>query len=197
MNKDGIKATNRVSVKRKSISIYLPTDEMVDRWKRLAEKAGLSLSQYVQDIVEDHIKKFEETIDPNDLGGQIEKIKELINYVEKQQSDIEKQQSDMEKQIKMIRDRDNRAKERLEEGIREEIIKAFREGDIFEGIREYDAALITLLKKKGVVKEDELMDLLHIDHDDTESVKIVNQQLDNLLGSNLIKRSNGNIIWVK
>ncbi len=190
-------ATNQDSVKRRSVFVCLSTVEMADKWKRLAKKAGLSLSQYIQNIVESHIKKFEEPTNLNDLGGQIDRIKEMSNCIEKQQSDIEKQQLDMEKKIKMIRDRDNRDKERLEECIREKIIKVFKEGDFFEGIRKYNSDLTNLLKEKGVVKEDELMDLLHIDLDDTELVKATNQQLENLIAYNIIERCNEDLVWVK
>lgn len=183
-------ATNRVSVKRRSVSVYLPPNGMASRWKRLAEKAGLSLSQYVQNVVEDYIKKFEEPIEPNDLGG-LDRIKEMSNHIKKQQSDIKKQHSRLEAKALDI-----------EEWLRHledmaQITKKESKDPSFQEIEKYKSKIIILLKEQDVVKEQELLDLLCVEPTDIESVKVVNRQLDNLLISNLIKRRNGKIIWVK
>jgi len=45
----------RTPVKQRSIYVYVPTNKMAERWKRLAKKSGLSISQYVLNIVENHI----------------------------------------------------------------------------------------------------------------------------------------------
>jgi len=205
-------ATNRASVKRRHVSVYLPPNGKADRWKRLAEKAGLSLSQYVQNTVEDHIKKFEELIDSNDLDEQIDRIKEMSNRIGRQQSDMKKQQSDMKKQQSDMKKQQSDMKKQhsrledkaldVEEWLRHiedmmQIIKKESKDPFFREIKKYKSKIITLLKERKVVKEQELLDLLCVDHSDTESVKIVNQQLDNLFVFNLVKRCNGEITWVK
>lgn len=188
MNKEGIKATNRVSVKRRSVSVYLPTDEMVDRWKRMADKAGLSLSQYVQNIVDDYIwnkilnvlgDEFDEHID--DIKEQNRQLKKLGSVL----SDRHKIIGDMSRMLK-------KSMISLEN-------QQFRENSPLWKMENYKLRIITFLKEQDVTEEHELLDFLHIDHDDTESehVKFLNQLLEDLVNFNLIKRRNGKITWVK
>jgi len=45
------------TIKQRSIYVYLPSLEMVVDWKRRAERAGVSLSRFVYERVEDSIRR--------------------------------------------------------------------------------------------------------------------------------------------
>ncbi|WP_456468062.1 hypothetical protein, partial [Archaeoglobus sp.] len=47
------------TIKERAIYVYLPSIEMVEDWKRRAEKAGVSISKFVVERVEDSIGREE------------------------------------------------------------------------------------------------------------------------------------------
>ena len=47
------------TIKQRVIYVYLPSLEMVEDWKRRAERAGVSLSKFVIERVEDSIRREE------------------------------------------------------------------------------------------------------------------------------------------
>jgi predicted DNA-binding protein len=47
------------TIKERAIYVYLPSVEMAERWKRRAEKAGVSISKFVIERVEDSIRREE------------------------------------------------------------------------------------------------------------------------------------------
>lgn len=176
----------RTPVKERSIYVYVPTNEMAERWKRLAKKAGLSISAYIQNIVENHIGDDGTVASKGDLDKRLSEL-------EGQNSRLRSENLALAKRVKML----DVLTDRYEEDLRNLKNRQFEDESSFEGIREYEPKLIKLLKEKDVVKEHELLDLLHIDPSDTVSIKAINQQLDNLFAYNLIKRYKGGYIWLK
>ncbi|MGC8937116.1 MAG: hypothetical protein ACP5KV_07140, partial [Candidatus Methanomethylicaceae archaeon] len=47
------------TIKDRAVYVYLPSVEMVEDWKRRAEKAGVSISKFVVERVEDSIRREE------------------------------------------------------------------------------------------------------------------------------------------
>ncbi|NHW88235.1 MAG: hypothetical protein HA490_00995 [Archaeoglobales archaeon] len=47
------------TIKQRAIYFYLPSVEMAEEWKRRAEKAGVSISRFVIERVEDSIRREE------------------------------------------------------------------------------------------------------------------------------------------
>ena len=47
------------TIKQRAIYVYLPSLEMVEDWKRRAERAGVSVSKFVVERVEDSIRREE------------------------------------------------------------------------------------------------------------------------------------------
>ena len=45
------------TIKQRAIYVYLPSLEMVEDWKRKAERAGVSLSRFLYEWVEDAIRR--------------------------------------------------------------------------------------------------------------------------------------------
>ncbi len=48
------------TIKKRTVYIYLPSEEMMKEWKERAEKEGVSLSKFVIERVEDSIRKEED-----------------------------------------------------------------------------------------------------------------------------------------
>jgi len=47
------------TIKDRAVYVYLPSLEMVENWRRRAEKAGVSISKFVVERVEDSIRREE------------------------------------------------------------------------------------------------------------------------------------------
>ncbi|MEM2458947.1 MAG: hypothetical protein QXG66_01800 [Candidatus Bathyarchaeia archaeon] len=47
------------TIKDRAVYVYLPSVEMVEDWRRRAEKAGVSISRFVVECVEDSIRREE------------------------------------------------------------------------------------------------------------------------------------------
>jgi len=176
----------RTPVKQRAIYVYVPTNKIADRWKHLAKKSGLSISQYVQNIVENHIG------DENMAASQ-EDLDRRLGELEGQNSQLRNENLALSKRVKML----DILTDRYEEDLRNSRNRQFQDEGSFEGVREYEPKLIKLLKEKGFVKDREMLDLLHIDSSDVASVRAINQQLDNLFSYGLVKRSKGGIIWIR
>lgn len=183
--------TNQDSVKRRSVSVYLPTNKMVDKWKRLAEKAGLSRSRYVQNIVEKYIKTEEAHRILSPLYKELDDIK-------REQKQLKKDDLMHQKQIKILgslTDEVEREQKQIDNDILDVSKQVIMLGSSTDGI-DILSDIIDFLKERDVVKEQELLDLFCVDQGNTESVKVVNELLEDMVNFNLIKRSNGKIIWV-
>jgi len=159
---------------------------MADRWKRLAKKSGLSISQYVLNIVENHIGDESMAASQGDLDRR-------LGELEGQNSQLRNENLALSKRVKML----DILTDRYEEDLKNLKKRQFQDEASFEGVREYEPKLIELLKEKGFVKDREILDLLHIDHGDAASVRAINQQLDNLFSYGLVRRSKGGLIWIR
>ncbi len=183
----------QVSIKRRSVSVYLPTNKMVDKWKRLAEKAGLSRSQYVQNIVEKYIKTEE-------AHRILSPLYKELDDIEREQKQLKKDALSQQEQIKILgslTDEVEREQKQIDNDILDVSKQVIMLGSSNEGI-DILSDIIDFLKERDVVEEQELLDIFCVDHGNTgsESVKVVNQLLEDMVNFNLIKRSNGEIIWV-
>jgi len=176
----------RTPVKQRSIYVYVPTNEMADRWKRLAKKSGLSISQYVLNIVENHIGDESMAASQGDLDKR-------LGELEGQNSQLRSENLALSKRVKML----DVLTDRYEEDLKNLKKRQFQDESSFEGVRDYEPKLIKLLKERDIVKEHELLDLLHVDPGDAASVRAINQQLDNLFSYGLVKRSKGGLIWIR
>ena len=136
---------------------------MVKAWKKRAKKQGASISKFVIEHVENSLQQEE---DP----------------VYKPRGDLVKEINALKNELRELKD-DNRQKKiviaRLEDELRKYRAEVFLE-ERFEGLRKYDRELINILKRRGVVDSDELLQDLGIDPRESELVKAVSQQLENL-----------------
>ena len=165
------------TIKERAIYIYLPSVETTKRWKKLAEKASTSISKFVIEHVENSLRQEE---------GDYKPRIDLINKIEK----LEEENAELRKERRML----GIVVERLESELRHYRAKPFLE-EKFAGVRKYEKDLVNLLSERGKVMSDEILDILNIDPKDSELVKAVNRQLENLEGYGLVKVIPGGWKW--
>ncbi len=160
--------TKTETIKERAIYVYLPSHEMVREWKELAEKQGVSISKFVIEHVEDSLRKEE----PSHLS-RVDILKRM--------RELEEEGSKLKEDNRMLR----LVIERLDDELKHYRAKPFLEE--FRGIRGYEKELIELLKRKGTIGSDEILGVLGIDPKDSELVKAVSIQLENLEAYGLIE----------
>jgi len=65
----------------------------------------------------------------------------------------------------------------------------------FEGVRKYDKELIDILKRRGVVDSDALLEYLGIDPRDSDLVKAVSKQLESFEAYGLVSLTKRGWRW--
>jgi predicted RNase H-like nuclease (RuvC/YqgF family) len=145
--------------------------EMVEDWKRRAEKAGVSLSKFVIERVEESIRREE--------GEE--------GYLSR--AELIKRLRDAEEELKKLRN-ENRLLKKLAENLDNEL-KRYRAQpfleEAFEGVRRFDKDLIELLKKGGSYTQEQILAHLNIDPSDVKLVKAVDKQLETLEAYGLVE----------
>ena len=159
------------TIKDRAIYVYLPSLEMVEDWKRRAEKAGVSVSKFVIERVEDSIRREE--------GEE--------GYLSR--AELVKRLRSAEEELKKLRE-ENRLLKRLVENLDNEL-KRYRAQpflqEAFEGVRRFDRDLIELLRRGGSYTEEEILAHLNIEPSDAELVKAVDRQLEALEAYGLVE----------
>ena len=150
------------TIKKRSVYVYLPSETMTGDWKRRAATAGVSISKFVMDRVEDSIRKEEGE------KGYLSRL-ELIRKL-----------SSSEEELKRLRN-DNRLLKKLVDNLDNELkrfrVKPFLEDD-FKGTRRFDKELINLLRAGGSYSGEEILTNLSINMSDIDLVKAINKQLE-------------------
>ncbi|MEM2970456.1 MAG: hypothetical protein QXR63_05935 [Candidatus Bathyarchaeia archaeon] len=159
------------TIKDRAVYVYLPSLEMVEDWKRRAEKSGVSISKFVIERVEESIRREE---GEESYVSRAELVKRLRNA---------------EEELKKLRD-ENRLLKRLAENLDNEL-KRYRAQpfleETFEGIRRFDKDLIELLRKGGSYTQENILSHLNIDPSDADLVNAVSKQLEALEAYGLVE----------
>jgi len=159
------------TIKERAIYVYLPSLEMVKDWKRRAEKAGVSVSRFVIERVEDSIRREEGE------EGYLSRL-ELIKRLEKAEEELKGLRNE-NRMLKMLA-------ENLDNELRRYRAKPFIE-EGFEGVRTFDRDLIELLRGGRSHTQEEILAHLNIDPSDTELVRAVTKQLEALEAYGLLE----------
>jgi hypothetical protein len=152
----------------RSIYVYLPTVEMADEWKSLADRAKISISKFVIEHVDNSLSQ------EKDRKSNYASRTVLLKQLKEKDEEIAKLKKD-NRLLKMLADN-------LDKELKKHRARPFSdEGRVrFEGVREYDRELVELLRKSGIIDSDSILQELGISPKDTELVKSINRQLRNL-----------------
>jgi len=162
-------ATNKgktKTIKKRTVYVYAPSMKTADRWKQAADDAGLSLSKFFIECVEDTIRNNENYQPHVDLLKEVESLRNENN--------------ELKKRIKMI----DALTEKQEQELKQFMSQSFLEEK--EGIRKYDRDLVDLLRTRKQVRFDDIIVHLNLDRRDADVMRAVNRQLDHLEAYGLI-----------
>jgi len=144
---------------------------MVEDWKNRADKAGVSISKFVVERVEDSIRREEGE------EGYLSRL-ELIERLRA-----------AEDELKKLRD-DNRLLRKLVDNLEKELkryrVKPFIEED-FGGIRTFEKELVAFLRRGGIYTDEDILANLNIDPSDVDLVKAIGKQLEALESCELVE----------
>jgi len=156
--------------------LYLPSAEDKARWGKLADEAGVPLSKFV-------IEVFESTLaEESDFKPRGELVKEI---------------GKLRSENKLLRDDVNQKKivlEKYETELKRYRSQAFVENK-FEGVRKYNRELIAVLKQGIVLDSYKLLEELGIDPNDSQLVKAISQQLEELEAYGLVTSTKRGWRW--
>jgi len=171
-------------VNTRAIWVYLESPKIAEEWKKESKKNGVSTSTFVKEIVERHLA----TKGVITSRGTIED--ELLDATKKIR-ELRGENIELNKKL----GRQNTLLDRYEEQIRNLQNEKFQDNGTFEGIREFEEKLIDLLKEKKQIKEEKILDFLHIKPTDNKNIKAIDKQIEILLNYGLIKRYKGGYLW--
>jgi predicted DNA-binding protein len=160
----------RKRLKERSIYVYLPSVEMAERWKCLAEKSGRTISKFVAEHVENSLRQEE--------GSEYRPRAELIRLLREKDEEISKLQAENRLMKELA--------ERLDNELRRYRMQPFMEGG-FQGVRSYDRELVDLLRREGVVDSDRVLSRLGIDPKEKDVVMALDRQLASLEAYGLVE----------
>jgi len=163
--------------KSRYVWLYLPSKAAKERWQALADEAKTPLSTFCISIIEEKLAESEE---------------------QKSQRTVIKELESLKGENKTLRE-DMRQKEvvlqRYEEELRRYRAEPFQ-ADHFQGVRPYSRELVDILKARGHVGSYQILELLGIAPDETEAIKAVTKQLEELEKFNLIKADGKGWQWI-
>jgi predicted DNA-binding protein len=163
--------------KSRYVYLYLPSAEDKARWESLAQEAGVPLSKFIIEMVESTLSE------QSDFKPRGELIKEIGR---------------LKSENKELRDDLNQKKivlEKYENELKRYRSQAFVE-DRFEGARKYNQELITILRRGVTIDSYKLLDELDIDPKDTDLVKAISAQLEELERYGLVNSTQRGWRWV-
>jgi hypothetical protein len=155
-------------------TIYAESSQEYDGWVIEAKAAGVSLSKWISEMIiraKSATKRSARLDDSSDLQA---KISKLMQEIETKDLLIEKQRTELLK-IKQA---------------------AFLQPEL-RGVIQFDVKLVKLLDKGGVWTQDKLCEALHIDLHDSDAMKIVARQLQELRGFDFIEETARGWRWIK
>ena len=168
------------TIKERAIYVYLPSVELVKRWKHAAQKQGTSVSKFVIEHVENSLRQEEEPgyKSRGELWKEIKRLREELKETARQKRLLDLVVDKLEKEVRRYR------------------AQPFLQPD-FEGVRSFQKELIKALREGGVISSKELLSKLDIDPFEHEAVKAINKQLEILQAYGLVEPSPRGWRWVK
>ena len=168
---------------QRAVWVWLDSPQMVDQWKKMARESNVSTSAFVKEIVEKYLAS-QGTI--TSRGSLEDQLKDSVKEV----GDLRSENIQLNKKLERM----DTLLDKYEEQIRDMQNSSFLEDD-FDGVRDFRQDLVDLLKEKHQIKEEKILDLLHIKPGDSKGIKAIGRQIEVLLEYGLIKRYKGGFLW--
>ncbi len=163
--------------KSRYVWLYLPSKADKERWQALADKAKAPLSTFCISIIE-------------------ERLSEEQDF--KPRSKLTKENDTLKAENKALRD-DIRQKaivlERYEADLKKYRSQSFLNED-YAGTRRYNKEIVDLLKSRGHADSYKILEALGIDPGESELIKAVSRQLEELESYGFIKAEGRTWKWI-
>ena len=158
------------------VHVYMPSDADKARWAALAEKAKTPLSPWVIEIVESTLAENEE----------FQPRREMVKELESLRNETRTLREELRQK--------NIVLERYEFELKRFRSQAFLEED-YQGMRRYSKEIVDIFKARGQVDSYRLLEELGIDPRESDLVKAVSKQLEELEGYGMIKPTSKGWKW--
>jgi hypothetical protein len=170
----------KAELHNRTVYVYLSSEKEMDEWKAKAAKSRVPLSKFVYEHVANSLRQEGGEQDYKPRAKLIEELRQKDEVIDRltRQNEIT-----------------SLALERLETELHRYRAAPFLE-DNFQGIRKYDRKLIELLKEGEVLSSDRLLRSLRITPRETDLVKAVSKQLENLEGYGLVEKTRRGWKWI-
>ena len=148
--------------------VYHPSRPHKERWEKLAAKAHTSLSKFIIATVDGVVDEDEE----------YKPRREVVREMETLKAENKALRDDLRQKVIVL--------DRYEAELKRYRSQAFMEEDS-KGMRRYSKELVAILKGHGQVDSYRLLEALGIDPRESDLVKAVSKQLEELEGYGMIK----------
>jgi len=168
------------TIRQRKVDVYLPTTDLLQKWKEAAKAAGMPLSKYILEVVEQHR-----------LG--VEKVSISPLMLEEKASRLEKEVADLKLRLETLRSAFQNQEVELSH-LSNENMKA-NEGCVDVPTVRKIIPVIRNGPKEGIHFED-MWKLMHIDPDDVSALMKWNRAINFLLDVGLVdKGDDGTFRW--
>ncbi len=154
----------------------MPSDADKARWAALAEKAKTPLSPWVIEIVESTLAENEE----------FQPRREMVKELESLRNEARTLREELRQKNVVL--------ERYESELKRFRSQAFLEED-YKGVRRYSKEIVDIFKARGQVDSYRLLEDLGVDPRESDLVKAVSKQLEELEGYGMIKPTSKGWKW--
>ncbi len=155
----------------------MPSKAEKERWKALAEKAKSNLSEFCISIIEERLAEEDGIIPRREVAKELETLKA--------------ENKDLRDELRQK----GIVLERYEAELRRYRAEPFLSDD-YRGIRPFSEELVKILKGRGRVDGYGLLDLLGIKPNESETIKAVSRQLEELEKYGIVKADGKGWQWI-
>jgi hypothetical protein len=158
--------------------LYLPSKAEKARWKGLAENAKSNLSQFCISIIEERLAEDEEGFQPR---------REVMKALKVLKDENKALRDDLRQKEIVL--------ERYESELKRYRAQPFQEQD-YRGMRGYSKELVDFLKGRDQADSYKILEALGIDPRESELVKAVSRQLEELEAYGMVKTDGRSWQWI-
>lgn len=157
--------------------VYHPSRQHKEKWEKIAAKSRTSLSKFIISTVDGVVDENEE----------FKPRREVVREIESMKAENKALHDELRQKEIVL--------ERYEAELKRYRSQPFLEED-YKGVRRYAEELVKILKARGQVDSYGLLEELGIDPRESELVKAVSKQLDELESYKLIKAEGRSWRWI-
>lgn len=159
----------RKEYRGRTATVYLPAGEILTAWQNEAKQGGATISDYIFEMVEKARRPADDQARP-----------ELV----RENSDIKTLNRKLEQEVNLLKAN----LEIMQAEVYKQRFAGFEQVDA-PGMHSYDKALVDMLKRGKILDSQEILGSLGINPRDSQAVKLVSNQLEELKRFGLVSES--------